>query len=63
MALGLVIGFIERLQIVTTNNYSTIANSHTLLFTAICMKSLPSAQYSPVSSASVLTYSTNFLLL
>jgi hypothetical protein len=29
----LVIGFIEHLQIVTTSNYSAIANSHTLQFT------------------------------
>jgi hypothetical protein len=31
--LDLVIGFIERLQIVTTQNYNVIANSHTLQFT------------------------------
>jgi hypothetical protein len=30
---GLVIGFIEQLQIVNISNYSAIANSHTLQFT------------------------------
>jgi hypothetical protein len=30
---GLVIGFVEDLQIVTTTNYSAITNSHTLKFT------------------------------
>jgi hypothetical protein len=33
MGLGLVIGFIDNLQIITTSNYSTISNSHTLKFT------------------------------
>jgi hypothetical protein len=33
MGFGLVIGFIEHLQIITTSNYSTIANSHTCQFT------------------------------
>jgi hypothetical protein len=32
MGFGLVIGFIEHLQIVTTLNYSVIANSHTVRF-------------------------------
>jgi hypothetical protein len=43
MGFRLVIGFIEHLQIVTTNNCSTIANSHTLQFTAACTKSSQSA--------------------
>jgi hypothetical protein len=30
MEFGLVTGFIDDLQIVTTSNYSAIANSHTL---------------------------------
>jgi hypothetical protein len=33
MGFGLVIGFIEHLEIVIANNYSTIPNSHTLQFT------------------------------
>jgi hypothetical protein len=28
---GLIIGFIDHLQIVTTSNYSAIANSHTTI--------------------------------
>jgi hypothetical protein len=36
---GLVIAFIEHLQIVTTRNYSAIANSHTQQFTAARTKS------------------------
>jgi hypothetical protein len=39
----LVIGFIEHLQIVTTSNYSTNTNSHTLQFTTAHMKSSQSA--------------------
>jgi hypothetical protein len=45
---GLVIGFIENLQIITTSNYSANANSHTLQFTAARMKSSQSALFSPV---------------
>jgi hypothetical protein len=45
---GLVIGFIEHLQIVTTSNYSTISNSHTLQFTTVGTKSSQSAASSPV---------------
>jgi hypothetical protein len=39
MGFGLVIGFIEQLQIVTTVNYSGIANSHTQQITAARAKS------------------------
>jgi hypothetical protein len=40
---GLKIGFIEHLQIVTTSNYSNIANSHTLQLTTARTKSSQSA--------------------
>jgi hypothetical protein len=46
MGLGLVIGFIEHLQIITTSNYSDIANSHTLQFTTTRTKSSQSAEFS-----------------
>jgi hypothetical protein len=35
---ALVIGFIEHSQIITTSNYSAIANSYTLQFTTACTK-------------------------
>jgi hypothetical protein len=41
----MVIGFIERLQIVTANNYSALANSYTLQFTTAGTKSSQSAVY------------------
>jgi hypothetical protein len=44
----LVIAFIVHLQIVTTRNYSAIANSHTQQFTAARTKSSQSAVASPV---------------
>jgi hypothetical protein len=43
MVFELVTGFIEHLQIVTTNNYSAIANSHTLQFTTARINSSQSA--------------------
>jgi hypothetical protein len=48
MGFGLVIGFIEHLQIVTTSNYRAIASSHTLQFTRARNKSSQSAVFSPV---------------
>jgi hypothetical protein len=48
MGFGLVIGFIEHLQIVTTSNYSAIDNLHNLQFTTACTKSPQSAVSSPV---------------
>jgi hypothetical protein len=40
---GLIIGFIEHLQIVNRSNYSAIANSHTLRFTTVRTKSFQSS--------------------
>jgi hypothetical protein len=48
MGFILVIGFIEHLQIVTTSTYSSIANSHTLKFTIVHIKSSQSVVFSPV---------------
>jgi hypothetical protein len=48
MGFGLVIGFIEHLQIVTTSNCSAIANSHILNFTTAGTKSSQSAESSPI---------------
>jgi hypothetical protein len=45
---GLIIEFIDHLQIVTTSNYIAIANSHTLQFTAARTKSSQPAVSSPV---------------
>jgi hypothetical protein len=45
---GLVIGFTKYLQIVTTSNYSAVANSHTLQFTTARTKSSQPAVFSPV---------------
>jgi hypothetical protein len=45
---GSVIGFIEHLRIVTTSNYSLIANSHTLQFTTARTKSSQSTVSLPV---------------
>jgi hypothetical protein len=46
--IGLVIGFIEQLQIVTTSNYSAIANPHTLQFTTAQTKYFQSVLSLPV---------------
>jgi hypothetical protein len=47
MGFGSEIGFIEHLQIVTSN-YSAVANAHTLQFTTAYTKSSQSAMSSPV---------------
>jgi hypothetical protein len=44
----MVIGFIEFLHDVTTNNYRANANSHTLQFTTACTKSSQSTVSSVV---------------
>jgi hypothetical protein len=48
MDFALVIEFIEHLQIITTNNYSAISNSHTQQFITACTKSSQSSVSSPV---------------
>jgi hypothetical protein len=50
MKFGLIIGFIEHLQVATTRNYNAIANSNTLQFTTTRTKSSQSAVSSPVVS-------------
>jgi hypothetical protein len=45
MRFGLVIELIEHLLIVTTSNYNTVSNSHTLQFTAAHTKSFQSAVF------------------
>jgi hypothetical protein len=45
---GLVIGFVDHLQIVTKSNCNTIVNSHTLKFTTAPTKTSQSAVSSPV---------------
>jgi hypothetical protein len=47
MGFGLVIGFIDHLQIITTSNYSAVANSHTQQFTIARIKSSQPAVSSP----------------
>jgi hypothetical protein len=47
MGFELLIGFIEHLEVVTTSNYSAIANSHNLQFTIACIESSQSAVSSP----------------
>jgi hypothetical protein len=48
MGFGLVIGFIEHLEIVTTSNYSAVTKSYTLQFTTTRSKSSQSAVSSEV---------------
>jgi hypothetical protein len=48
MGFGLVIAFIEHLQIVTTRKYTAIVNLHILQFTTASTKSSQSAMPSPV---------------
>jgi hypothetical protein len=48
MRFGLVLGFIEHLQIVTASSFSIVINSHTLQFTTACTKSSQSDVSSPV---------------
>jgi hypothetical protein len=48
MGFGLVIGFIEKLQTVTTSNYIAIANSNTQQFITARTKSSKSPVSSPV---------------
>jgi hypothetical protein len=61
MGFGMVIGFITLLKIVATNNYSAIANWHTLQFTIACTKSCKTSlgvawqRIPTMSSASLLT--------
>jgi hypothetical protein len=57
MEFGLVIGFIELLQNITTSNYSAVANSRTLQFTTAHTRSSQSAVSSPVT-ASIATASS-----
>jgi hypothetical protein len=48
MGFGLVIGFVELTQNVTTSNHSAIANLLVLQFTTACIKYSKSAVSSPV---------------
>jgi hypothetical protein len=48
MGFAFVIGFIEHLQLVTTINYSVVADLHNLPFTAARTKYSQSATPSPV---------------
>jgi hypothetical protein len=45
-------GFTDNLQVVTTSNYNTITNFHTLQITAAHAKSFRSAVSSPVTARS-----------
>jgi hypothetical protein len=55
MGFGLEIEFTDHLQIVTTSNYSAIANSHTLQFTTASTKPSQSAAFLPVIAWSQLS--------
>jgi hypothetical protein len=58
---GFVIGFIEHLNLVAASNSSAVPNSQTMQFTTACIKSSQFAVSSAMTSASVLTFTTNFL--
>jgi hypothetical protein len=47
MGFGLAVGFIGHLQVVTTSNYTAVANAHALHFTTARTKSSQSAVPSP----------------
>jgi hypothetical protein len=53
MGFGLIIGFMEYLQIVTTKSYGGIANSYNMQYTVAFTKMYLSVVSSPVSSACV----------
>lgn len=53
---GLLLGYIEHLQIITTCNYSVLANPHALKLATEHTKSSRSPFPSPLSSISVLTF-------
>jgi hypothetical protein len=59
MGFGLVIGFIAHLKLVTTINFSTIADLHTLQLTTACSKYSQSAIV--FTSHCLATYSSNVL--
>jgi hypothetical protein len=48
MEFGLVIGFTELLQLVTTSNYNAVTNSHTRFLTTVRAESSQCAVSSPV---------------
>jgi hypothetical protein len=48
MGFGLIIGFIERLYLVTTNNYNTFTDLHTVQITTANTKSSQSPVSSPI---------------
>jgi hypothetical protein len=63
LGFGLVIGFIEHLQIITISNYCATENSHALQFTTACTKSSQSGVYSAVVRWRIPTLSSASLLM